>query len=239
MPARSRPRRAGDLSAAARRQHPRAHLVPDARPAIRLPRHAQRVDLDRGLFHRARERKGGVPADLPLRLSSLQRGGALAARDVRQRRQVPGGAAHPRRERDRRRHRRTRRAALRPRQERLLVRLAALHRGDAPRGALPERHRPAGDLGRARRHGLGAGEPECRHRRSRRDGFPPLPRSADALSRPGERLLYRLDPARPTVPASSRRTSTRPIRGSSGTCWCGKSVHCHPRRPQSGREGDP
>ncbi len=39
--------------------------------------------------------------------------------------------AHPRRGRDRRRHRRARRAALRPRQERLLVRLAALDRGDA------------------------------------------------------------------------------------------------------------
>ncbi len=39
---------------------------------------------------------------------------------------MPGRAPHPRRERDRRRHRRTRRAALRPREERLLVRLAAL-----------------------------------------------------------------------------------------------------------------
>ena len=65
---------------------------------------------------------------------------------------------HPRRERDRRRHRRARRAALRPREERLLVRLAALDRGDARARALPERDRPAGDLGGARRHGLGAGE---------------------------------------------------------------------------------
>ena len=38
--------------------------------------------------------------------------------------------AHLRRARDRRRHRRARRAALRPRQERLLVRLAAFDRGD-------------------------------------------------------------------------------------------------------------
>ena len=35
--------------------------------------------------------------------------------------------------------------------------------------------------------------PERRHRRSRRDGFPPLPRSADAVSRAGDRHLYRLD----------------------------------------------
>ncbi len=69
--------------------------------------------------------------------------------------------AHPRRGRDRRRHRRARRAALRPREERLLVRLAALHRGDAQARALPERHRPAGDLGGAGGHGLGAGEPRA------------------------------------------------------------------------------
>ena len=102
--------------------------------------------------------------------------------------------------RDRRRHRRARRPALRPRQERLLVRLAALDRGDAPHRALPERHRPAGDLRGARRHGLGAGEPAGRHRRGRRDRLPPLPRGADALSRPGRRRLHRLDPARPTAP---------------------------------------
>ena len=58
------------------------------------------------------------------------------------------GALHPKaqhildRERDRRRHRRARRAALRPRQERLLVRLAALHRGDARRWR-PTRTPPA------------------------------------------------------------------------------------------------
>ena len=83
-PARTTPTAHGDLPAAARRQHPRAHLVPDARPAIRLPRDPQRVDLDRRLLHRARERQGGLPADLPLCLSSLQRRRALAARDVRQ-----------------------------------------------------------------------------------------------------------------------------------------------------------
>ena len=92
--------------------------------------------------------------------------------------------------------RRARRAALRPRQERLLVRLAAVAGGGAETRALPERHRHAGDVGRARRHGLGAGEPGGRHRRGRRDGFPPLPGSADALSRPGQGLLHRLDAAR-------------------------------------------
>ena len=46
-----------DLSAAARRQYPRALLVPDARRAIRLPGHPQRVDLDRRLFHGARRRR--------------------------------------------------------------------------------------------------------------------------------------------------------------------------------------
>ena len=63
-------------------------------------------------------------------------------------------------------------------------------RGDARARALPERHRPAGDLGGARRHGLGAGEPERRHRRGRRDGFPPLPRNPEALSRPGRSAYY-------------------------------------------------
>ncbi len=49
-----------DLSAAARRQHPRALLVPDAGRAIRLPGHPQRVDLDRGLFHRARRARTSI-----------------------------------------------------------------------------------------------------------------------------------------------------------------------------------
>ena len=61
--------------------------------------------------------------------------------------------------------------------------------------ALPERDRHAGVIRRARRHGVGAGKSERRHRRGRRDGFPPLPRNPAAVSRPGERLLHRLDPA--------------------------------------------
>ena len=96
MPENAQPARAGlqarDLPDAARRQHARAHLVPDARAAIRLPGHPQRVDLDRRLLHGARGRQGGLPADLPLRLSPLQRRGAVAARDVRRGRQGAGRA---------------------------------------------------------------------------------------------------------------------------------------------------
>ena len=76
--------RRGDLPDAARRQHARAHLVPDARRAVRLPRHPQRVDLDLRLFHGARRiGRGDLPADLPLCLSPGGRRGAVAARDVR------------------------------------------------------------------------------------------------------------------------------------------------------------
>ena len=64
-------------------------LVPDAGRALRLPRHPQRGDLDRRLLHRARqEGQGQLPADLPLRLSPMQRRGAVAARDVRRGRQA-------------------------------------------------------------------------------------------------------------------------------------------------------
>ncbi len=47
---------------------------------------------------------------------------------------------------------------------------------DPPHLPVSERHRHAGVLGRARRHGLGSGEPDRRHRRGRRDGPPTLPR---------------------------------------------------------------
>ena len=69
--------------------------------------------------------KAGLPADLPLRLSPLQRCGAVAARDGRRRLGAAADVAHPRRARHRRRRRRARRAGLRPRQERLLVRLVS------------------------------------------------------------------------------------------------------------------
>ena len=131
-----------DLSDAAGRRHARALLDADRAGAARLPGHAQRVDLDRGLFHAARERQGGLPADLPLRLSPVRRRRAVAARDGGRRLAAAGRLADPRRGRHRRRHRRARRAALRPRQERLLVRLAALDRGDAA-SSRPTRTRPA------------------------------------------------------------------------------------------------
>ncbi len=191
----------------------------DGQGAIRLPGHAQRVDLDRGLFHAARRPQECLPADLPLRLPSVQRRGAVAARAVRPGRQTAAGHSHSGRARDRRRHRRARRAALRPQEERLLVRLAAFDRRDARHRALSERHRPAGDLRRARRHGVGARESERRHRRSRRDGFPPLPGSADAVSRAGDRRLYRLDADHGSARPVPGRRSTSAIRGSSPTCW--------------------
>ncbi len=57
-------------------------------------------------FTRARRRRaGGVPADLPLRLSPLQRRRAVSARAVRPCRPAAGNTSHPRRARDRRRHR--------------------------------------------------------------------------------------------------------------------------------------
>ena len=62
--------------------------------------------------------------------------------------------------------------------------------------------------------------PGARHRRGRRDGFPPLPRNPAALSRPGDRHLHRLDAAhRPPRPVPGEHRY-RPIRGSSATCWC-------------------
>lgn len=86
----------------------------------------------------------------------VQRRGAVTARDVRCRGKGTAAVARSRRERTRGRHRRTRRPAVRPRQECLLVRLAALCRRDAPPRPLSERDRAAGHLRRARRHGLGA-----------------------------------------------------------------------------------
>ena len=67
--------------------------TPTREGAIRLPRHPQRVDLDRRLFHAARRQgRGGLPPDLPLRLSPLRRRGAEPARIVRPRRQDAAGA---------------------------------------------------------------------------------------------------------------------------------------------------
>ena len=79
------------------------------------------------------------------------------------RRQDAAEMAHPGRERDRGRHRRARRAALRPRQERLLVRLAALDRGDAA-DSRPYQNATGMQVlvRRAGRHGMGAGKSDRR-----------------------------------------------------------------------------
>src|SRR5262249_49557186 len=78
-------------------------------------------------------------------------------------------------------------------QERILVRLSTLRRGDTAACALPECDRAAGDLGGARRDGVDIGKSEPRHCGGRRNGLPPLPRNPAALSRPGDRDLYGLD----------------------------------------------
>src|SRR5262249_18508630 len=78
--------------------------------------------------------------------------------------------------------------------------------------ALSERHRPAGHVGGPRWNGVGARESESWHRRNRRDGFPSLPRSADALSRPGHRNVHRLDsPHRPARTVSGRHRQARSV----------------------------
>ena len=178
-PAQGRLRRR-DLPDPARRQHARALMDADAAGAIRLPRHPQRVDLDRRLISRcASGRKTcDLPADLPLRLSPLQRRRAVAARDVRPRRRDAGRAstfststrsstastssaccstATPRTPiGTARSFRSRRRARLAPYQNATGLQVTSR---------------------RARRHGVGAGKSRTRHRRGRRDGFPPLPRS--------------------------------------------------------------
>ena len=66
------------LPAPPRRRHPRAELDAAGRPDARLPRDAQRVDLDRRLLHGSRrERRRALPADRPLRLPPLRRRRAL------------------------------------------------------------------------------------------------------------------------------------------------------------------
>ena len=87
-------------------------------------------------------RRSDLPPDLPLCLSSGQRRGAVAARNVRQWRQCAAGPARSRRGRTGRRRRRTRRAALRPREERLLVSVRAC-RWKKPAASRPTRTPPA------------------------------------------------------------------------------------------------
>ena len=123
-----------------------------------------------------------------------------------------GQPEDPRRERDPVGRGLPRGAGLRPREERALVRLAAVDPGDAGAGPVPERHRPAGDERGARRHGLGAGEPARGDRRDRRDGPRPLPRDPAPLPRPGRGALHRLDPDRdPLGPVQRGDRRGRPL----------------------------
>ncbi len=98
-----------------------------------------------------------------------------------------------RRERDSLGRRRSRSAALRPCAECALVRLPTVDPGDAGAGAVPERHRAAGDECGDCRNGLGAGASARRDRRDRRDGPRLLPCDPAPLSRSDRGTLYRLD----------------------------------------------
>ncbi len=66
---------------------------------------------------------------------------------------------------------------------------SALQRGDQTARAVSERDRPAGVVGRPRRHGLGARPSERGRGRGRRARPRALPAGADAVSRPLQRLL--------------------------------------------------
>jgi len=85
-------------------------------------------------------------------------------------------------------------------------------------------------VSRARRHGVGAGKSHRRHRRSRRDGFSPLPsKSRCRTLGPGEGFLHTpTGPRSATGPDCFPKTSTRRIPGNSGTCWCGEVTAVFP-----------
>ena len=108
----------------------------------------QPAELGWGTHERA------LPPDGALRLPPLRRRGALPPRAGGQ---ELGDAAREAADdgRDRARHGRARRAADGPREGRLLVRLAPLHRGGAAARAAQQRHLAAGDGGGAGRAGLG------------------------------------------------------------------------------------
>ena len=184
-------------------------------------------DLDRRLLHRAR-RPGTVvyrptchyayhPANDAV-LSLHEMFGAAGKMQPKW--------PHPRRERDRGRHRRTRRAAVTA-TTRTPTGTARSSRSRKPASSRPTRTPPACRCRRRCSAGMvwALENPERRHRRSRRDGFPSLPRNPDAVSRPGEGFLHRLDAAHRPARDCFRRISTRRIRGSSGTCWCGERRH--------------
>ena len=161
----------------------------------------------------------------------MQRRGALLPRTVRSCGPLAVGAARARRGRDRRRSRRAGCVAVRPRAQRVLVRLAADHRRSTGTRSLPERHGPTGDLGGARRNGVGTGESRGRHRRDRRHGPSALP--GDPAPVPRHRR-WRPRYARARRPfASCRRTTAtceRVLRMSNraGRTWNTNTRRCSP-----------
>ena len=207
---------------AAGRRHARALLDADRAGAARLPRHAQRVDLDRGLFHRcarATTSSTGRPATTP-----ITRATTPCCRCTRWR----GGSGS-----------RSRSAHILDENEIVdgIDELGVLLYGhtknaywygsqlsiEETRRLAPYQNATGLQVTSAVLAGMvwALENPERRHRRGRRDGFPPLPRGPAALSRAGDRALHRLDAAPKAAASCSRRTSTAAIRGSSGTCWCG------------------
>ena len=117
------------------------------------------------------------------------------------------------------RHRRARRAARRPQEERLLVRLAAVDRGGAQARAVQQRHQPAGDASAVLSGVIWAMEnPNCGiiepdemdFRRNLEICMPYLGPGGRASTPTGRRCT--------SASGCSPRTSTRAIPGSSRTC---------------------
>ena len=157
--------------------------------------------------------KADLPADLPLRLSSLQRRGAVAARDVRPRWQRQPEDVHILDEHE-----------IVDGIDELGVLLYG-HKKNAywygsqlsieeTRELAPYQNATGLQVTSAVLAGMvwALENPKARHRRGRRDGFPPLPRGADALSRAGDRQLHRLDAAhRPAGPVPGGHRQARSV----------------------------
>ena len=204
--------RRGDLSDAARRRHARALL--DARPrrrAVRLPGHPQRVDLDRRLLHACATAARSCYRPTCHYAYHPCDDAVLSLHEM-------FGRAGKRQEKHRTSSTRTRSSTASTNSA-----CCSTATPRTPIGtARSSRSRRRGELapyqnatGLQVTSAVLAGmvwvleNPERRHRRGRRDGFPPLPGGAAALSRPGDRALHRLDAARRAVPGCFRRTSTR------------------------------
>ncbi len=132
------------LSESSRREHAGANLDAEGRAFSRLSDHAFRGDFARGLLHGQRGRARGVPAHHALCLPPERQRGAVGSRIRGAQLASAGRASGSCCDEITERHRRTRRIARRAREERLLVRLAAVDRGGAPTGALQQRHESAG-----------------------------------------------------------------------------------------------